>query len=308
VEEALSQRNTRSRCGGYSRRQRLGYTFGERQRRLTLLRLWFLLIVILIVRTAVIATSARNRSDNSAKPGIEMSITAHLRDGVENSVSLATLLTSGERLFTANWTRQEGAGRPRSKGTGRPLTLIVNELRGPRAVNRISGQDASSCASCHNAPFGVRGGSGDFSTSVFVLGQRFDSVTFDPLDSLPTSGTITEDGRPATLQTVANLRATTGMFGAGYLEMLARWITTDLQHTRDSIKLGETKELVSNGIHFGALTLTSAGLWDTSKVAGLGRLSLLGTDRTNPPSLVIRPWHQASNVVSLREFSNTAFN
>jgi CxxC motif-containing protein (DUF1111 family) len=26
------------------------------------------------------------------------------------------------------------------------------------------------------------------------------------------------------------------------------------------------------------------------------------------PSLILRPWHQASNVVSLREFSNTAFN
>ena len=55
-------------------------------------------------------------------------------------------------------------------------------------------------------------------------------------------------------------------------------------------------------------TMTEAGLWDTSKVEGLGRLSLLSTDSHNPPTLVIRPWHQASNVVSLREFSNTAYN
>ena len=34
----------------------------------------------------------------------------------------------------------------------------------------------------------------------------------------------------------------------------------------------------------------------------------LDTDRRNPPTLIIRPWHQASNVVSLREFTNTAFN
>ena len=61
-------------------------------------------------------------------------------------------------------------------------------------------------------------------------------------------------------------------------------------------------------MHFGTLTMTQAGLWDTSKVEGLGRLSLLSTDSHNPPTLVIRPWHQASNVVSLREFSNTAFN
>jgi len=90
--------------------------------------------------------------------------------------------------------------------------------------------------------------------------------------------------------------------------MLARQITEELQRTRDTIKLCETKELVAKGIHFGTLTRTKEGLWDTSKVAGLGRLSLLGTDRTNPPSLVIRPWHQASNVISIREFTNTAFN
>src|SRR5205085_4883881 len=50
------------------------------------------------------------------------------------------------------------------------------------------------------------------------------------------------------------------------------------------------------------------GIWDISKVEGLGRLSLISTSKINPPSLVIRPWHQASNVVSLREFTNTAFN
>jgi hypothetical protein len=49
-------------------------------------------------------------------------------------------------------------------------------------------------------------------------------------------------------------------------------------------------------------------LWDTSKVEGVGRLSLLTSGSNNPPSLIIRPWHQASNVVSLREFTNTAFN
>jgi hypothetical protein len=55
------------------------------------------------------------------------------------------------------------------------------------------------------------------------------------------------------------------MFGAGYLEMLARQMTEELQHVRDTIKRG-------------------------------------------PPSLVIRPWHQASNVVSIREFTNNAYN
>jgi hypothetical protein len=97
------------------------------------------------------------------------------------------------------------------------------------------------------------------------------------------------------------------MFGAGYLEMLARQIT-ELQHIRDRIKRGETKELVATGIHFGQLSLTKEGLWDTSHVKGFPRLSLFSTGSHNPPSLVIRPWHQAANVVSIREFTNNAFN
>jgi hypothetical protein len=85
-------------------------------------------------------------------------------------------------------------------------------------------------------------------------------------------------------------------------------MTAELQQVRGTIRRGETRELVARGVHFGRLGMTQGGLWDTSKVEGLGRLSLLSTDSHNPPTLVIRPWHQASNVVSLREFSNTAYN
>src|SRR5438132_916606 len=195
-----------------------------------------------------------------------------------------------------------------TKGTGRPLADPENPLSGSRAFNRLSGPDANSCAACHNAPYGISGGGGDFVTNVFLLGQRFDFVTFDPKDTLPTRGTVDESGRPATLQTAADPRATTGMFGAGYLEMLARQITEELQGIRDSIKHGETKELVAKGVHFGSLTLTKEGVWDTSKVEGLVRLSQLPGVSINPPTLIIRPWHQASNVVSIREFTNNAFN
>ena len=45
-----------------------------------------------------------------------------------------------------------------------------------------------------------------------------------------------------------------------------------------------------------------------SRCEGLPRLSILAPTPIDRPSLVIRPWHQAANVVSLREFSNTAFN
>lgn len=240
--------------------------------------------------------------------GREVSISVHLRDEQEFSIPLNTLLAHGRLLFNANWTEQEGGGRPLTKGTGRPLSDPSRPLTGPRAFNRISAPDANSCAGCHNAPHGISGGGGDFVTNVFVLGQRFDSVTFDSSDTLPTRGAVDETGRAASLQNVANLRATTGMFGSGYLEMLARQMTEELQQIRDSIQHGETKGLVAKGIPFGKLSLTKEGLWDTSKVEGLPRLSLISTGHHDPPTLVIRPWHQAANVVSIREFTNNAYN
>ena len=91
--------------------------------------------------------------------------------------------------------------------------------------------------------------------------------------------------------------------------MLAREITADLRAIRDSMRPGETKPLISKGIDFGKLTRKADGGWDVSQVAGLPRASLIQLNATDDrPSLVIRPWHQAGNVVSLREFSNNAFN
>lgn len=258
--------------------------------------------------SSLVTSAAGQAAQGQSQIGREVAVPKHLKDDQEFQISLPELVAHGKLLFNANWTEQEGGGRPLTKGTGRPLSDASRPLTGTRAFNRISAPDANSCAGCHNTPYGIQGGGGDFVTNVFVLGQRFDSVTFDPADTLPTRGTVDEAGQSASLQTVANLRATTGMFGAGYLEMLARQMTEELQHIRDSIRSGETKDLVAKGIPFGKLTLTKAGLWDTSKVEGLPRLSLLSTDSHNPPKLMIRPWHQAANVVSLREFTNTAFN
>ncbi|HEY7090543.1 MAG TPA: di-heme oxidoredictase family protein [Tepidisphaeraceae bacterium] len=240
--------------------------------------------------------------------GREAAVSRHLADGEEFRLPIEDLLRHGKLLFDANWTDQDGGGRPTTKGTGRPLGDPSRPLVGARAFNRISGPDANSCAGCHNAPYGISGGGGDFVTNVFVLAQRFDFVSFDRKDAVPTKGAADEDQAPVTLQDVGNSRRTTGMYGAGYLEMLARQMTGELQYIRNRIKLGETKELVAKGVHFGKLTLTKEGLWDTSHVEGLPRLSLITTGSNAPPTLVIRPWHQAANVVSLREFSNNAFN
>src|ERR1017187_598686 len=240
--------------------------------------------------------------------GRELGLTRHLVDGEEFRLPTSQGLSHGQLIFNANWTDQEGGGRPLTKGTGRPLSDPSQPLTGRQAFNRISGHDANSCAGCHNMPYGIFGGSGDFVTNVFVLAQRFDFADFNRKDALATKGSAAEDLRPVTPDDVGNLRRTTGMFGAGYLEMLARQMTAELQQIRGKIKRGETKELVAKGIHFGRLTLTREGLWDMSHVEGLPRLSLLSPGSNNPPTLVIRPWHQAGNVVSIREFTNNAFN
>ena len=240
--------------------------------------------------------------------GQESAMQAHLKDGREDLLPLRGIFFIGRTVFSANWTLEDGAGRPLTKGTGRPLTDASRPLTGLRAWNRFSGPDANSCAGCHNSPYGIVGGAGDLATNVFVLGQRFDFATFDAFDKLPTRGAADEQGQVLPMDMMANSRASTGLFGAGYLEMLARQITADLQNIRCTIKPGETKDLASKGIHFGKLTLTRSGVWDTSQVTGLGRLSLISTASNNPPSLIIRPWHQASNVVSIREFTNNAFN
>ena len=253
-------------------------------------------------------SSSAGKSTTLSRIGREAAVAVHLQDGQEFSMPLEGLLAHGRMLFAANWTEQDGAGRPLSKGTGRPLADPSQPLTDLRAFNRVSGPDANSCAGCHNAPYGISGGGGDFVTNVFLLGQRFDALTFDSADTLPTRGTVDETGKVASLMTAANIRSTTGMFGAGYLEMLARQMTEELQITRDSVRLGQTKPLMAKGVSFGSITLTKAGLWDTSKVEGLPRPSILTTGSHDPPTLVIRPWHQASNVVSLREFTNTAYN
>ena len=259
----------------------------------------------LLLGSALLAADDRKPG---SQIGQEHAISRHLQDDEEFSISLEALLDHGKRLFMANWTDQDGGGRPIMKGNGTALSDPSKPLVDLRAFNRLSGPDANSCYGCHNMPYGIPGGGGDFVTSVFVLGQRFDFLTFDPSDRLPTSGAVDELQRAVTLQNVANLRATTGMFGAGYLEMLARQMTADLQVIRDSLRLGESKQLLSKGVSFGWLTRQKDGLWDTSRVEGLPRASIVAPTPVDRPTLILRPWHQASNVVSLREFTNTAFN
>ncbi len=240
--------------------------------------------------------------------GREVAVERHLQDGEELEVSIFDLLAHGQKLFTAVWTPQEGGGRPLTKGVGSPLADPSSPLVFPRNFNRVSAPDANSCAGCHAQPFGLAGGGGDIVANVFVLGQRFDFATLHHDDTIPTRGAVDEKGDFAALDDIANSRATLGMFGSGYIEMLARQMTADLQGIRDSIPPGGSAPLVTKGVSFGTLRRTPGGAWDVSAVEGLAAPSLATTGSADPPNLIIRPFHQAGAVISIRQFTNNAFN
>ena len=252
----------------------------------------------------LVATAAFGQSSDH-QVGREVAIPVHLQDGEEFNIPIDQLIEYGARLFTAKFTIQEGAGRPRSKGTGAPISDPSSPLVFPRNFDRLSSPDSNSCSGCHNAP--IPGAGGDRVTEVFVLAQRFDHLTFDHADGIMTRGAVDEAGKFVTMENATNDRKTIGMNGSGFVEMLARQMTADLQSERDATPPGRGTQLMSKGISFGILVHSLNGTWDTSGVHGLPAPSLLSTGAT-PPSLIIRPLHQVGNVVSLRQFSNNAFN
>src|SRR5713226_6917209 len=240
----------------------------------------------------------------SSQIGREVAISVHLQDGEEFTTPIKKLIEFGSQLFNAKFTIQEGAGRPQSKGTGNPISDFSSPLIFPRNFDRISSPEANACSGCHNAP--VSGAGGDRVTEVFVLAQRFDHLTFDQTDPIPTRGAKDESGNFVTMDNATNDRKTIGMNGSGFVEMLARQMTADLQAIFVATSPGTSRELRSKGISFGTLLHNASGSWDTSQVDGLAAPSLSKNGAL--PSLIIRPLHQVGNVISIRQFSNNAFN
>jgi len=203
----------------------------------------------------------------------------HIEQGeiVNGTLVFEDVFEHGRLLFVTAFNRCDGQGRPSTTGTGNH-----REPDEP-AFSRISAPDSNSCSGCHNQP--RAGGSGDFVANVFVLGQAADPV----LDT--------------TSAEFSNNRNTLGMFGSGPIEMLAREMTTDLHKLRDSAllksaKIGEAVivSLDTKGVNFGSLTAFPDGTIDTSNCEGVDA------------DLIIRPFHQAGVVVSLREFTVNAMN
>jgi len=255
--------------------------------------------------TALLVVTVAWAQNTNSQIGREVAIPVHLQDGEEFTIPIPQLIQFGAKLFSAKFTAQEGAGRPLSKGTGAPISDPSSPLVFPRNFDRISSPDANSCSGCHNAP--TPGAGGDRVTEVFVLAQRFDHLTFDHADGIMTRGAVDESGKFVTLENATNDRKTIGMNGSGFVEMLARQMTADLHAERDATPPGRSTQLIAKGVSFGILMHNADGTWDTSQVQGLAPASV-STAGTTPPSLIIRPLHQVGNVVSIRQFSNNAFN
>lgn len=221
--------------------------------------------------------------------GEEPAVLRHMSqaDIEAGKVSLDELMAHGRDLFMASFNSLDGAGRPEQTGKGD--TRSRREM--PDNFNRISGPDANTCMACHNLP--AVGGGGDNVANVFLLADAFPFVDFD--------GDPVENGPNTTLKTIGNERNAPGMFGSGFIELLAREMTADLHAIRSQawVEAWEsgrpvTANLVTKGINFGTLTVSADGLVDTSAVEGVN------------DDLIIRPFHQKGAAVSLREFTNNA--
>jgi hypothetical protein len=263
---------------------------------------------LIALTSATIVGAATLFAAQTPSIGRELAIARHLGDGEELTLSIARVIAYGGQLFAAPWTDQDGGGRPNMTGTGRRLADPSRALTGARRFNRISGPDANACRGCHVSPFQEPGGGGDFVANAFVMAERFDFVTFARGDAVPTRGGVDERGRPVTLRSVGNSRLTPGLWGAGYLEMIAREMSVDLQRIRDSVAPGEKKRLVSKGVSFGTLARGRGGAWIVDGVEGLPRQSVTRESGSSKPTLLVHPWRQSGSVVSLREMTVVSFN
>lgn len=194
--------------------------------------------------------------------------------------TFASLIEAGRTLFAAKFGPLDGAGRPGATGDSKPTPRAKSAAV---TLNRIAGPDANSCLGCHNEP--ASGGSGDFAANVFV-GAHFSDP---PILSAAPEAT--------------NERNTTGIFGAGLIEMVAREMTRDLHRMRrqaleEAARTGRPSHvtLQTKGVNFGGLVARADGTLDVSRVAGVDA------------DLVVKPFGAKGVAVSLREFTVFALN
>lgn len=220
--------------------------------------------------------------DPAPVPGDERAVTRHYSHDelAAGLLSEEELIAHGRLLFDARFTTLDGAGRPLATGADVPTHRPASDTP---AFFRTSGPEANSCGGCHFQP--VLGGAGDFVANVFVAPQDIE-YDFD---------TIVPD--------LSMERGTTPIQGAGLLELLAREMTADLHALRDdAVAAARATEvevrvpLTTKGVSFGFLTARPDGFLEMREVEGIHH------------DLIVKPFSQKAVVISLRQFSDTAFN
>jgi hypothetical protein len=193
------------------------------------------------------------------------------------ALSFSEISDHGELLFVTKFNTCDGRGRPETTGGGAKRFVPTHDENGEPldagqiAKLRTSAPDSDACGGCHAQP--EPGGGGDFVANVFVLAQTLDPVTLSVSPSR------------------SNSRNTLAMHGAGPIEMLAREMTVDLQAQAAGLP---------NGNH----TLTTKGVdFDIEKAGGV----VVQSDGIDT-DLIVKPFHQAGKVISLREFTDNAMN
>ncbi len=222
------------------------------------------------------------------KPWAERAIKAHTKQdnlrGELPAIVLEELRLRGEALFTAKFTRADGAGRPLATQESEP----AKRSKAPRELfDRASGPDANSCSGCHNQP--ATGGAGEFVTNIFISEANAADLAPIPVPSLAPS--------------LVNERGTTHIFGAGLIELLSREMTAKLHAIRDNAiarARGENRSiraaLDTKGVSFGELIALPSGELDVSGVEGISH------------DLIVKPFGQKGVFVSLREFTVNVLN
>jgi cytochrome c553 len=275
-----------------------------------LLGVVFSALILLIVPSSTV-----NAQTNSCPPGFNdtPALTFHLNqsDIEAHRIPFGKLFNYGRLLFTTDFNKCDGAGRPGTTGAagkhgvGNPRQ--PDPLLRPRFTG-ISGPDSNSCASCHNEP--EVGGAGDFRDNLMTPAEDCDPVAgiilqasifglaSPPVPCKPVTPTDSNGFFP-----VFPERGSLGMFGSGAIELLAREMTSDLMgEEAAAIAKAEAQQqdvtvaLSTKGVQFGSLTAHLDGSVDTSQVEGVS------------PDLVIRAFGRKGQNKSIRHFTIQGFN
>ena len=236
------------------------------------------LVIILVLITLPFSSRAQENLCPAGLPE-RPALSRHIEQSaiLDGSLTFQEVFNHGEELFTVMFNVCDGRGRPASTGG------LANRQTAQPAFNRVSGPDNNSCVGCHIQP--RTGGSGEFALNVFVLAELADPV-------LQTTSSM-----------LSNFRNPPELFGVGPIEMLAREMSTELQALREEAlataraqREAVRVELVTKGVHFGALVAKPDGSLDMSGLEGVDS------------DLIIKPFHQSGTTASIRQFSAIAMN